>query len=290
MNWIMSNFRAWDREKLFSQIEKITIHKVANTVVTKWGDRVVSTREVSDKYEIFDITSFMKEKILEIEQNFTISFYRLQIRGGVQSLTLLSDQVEVGGSFWNKSFYILSSSDKSRALQLNIGLQSQDSNKQIVFSDRNFSLYKKHLTGVTRAADKVSSNLVSETFLEQISAINSLVGQRVMISNIRRILCEKDNKSDHKKFDAFKKILIFGRRILKDLTPSQKQVLYTQSKDIIFTRENDFSLDAFDVFTLYLQIFSNEDSHVIKKEAQKIMRMTTCFIRNEKLDFLLQTT
>ena len=27
-----------------------------------------------------------------------------------------------------------------------------------------------------------------------------------------------------------------------------------------------------------------------KKEAQKIMRMTTCFIRNEKLDFLLQTT
>jgi hypothetical protein len=232
----------------------------------------------------------MKEKILEIEQNFTISFYRLQIRAGVQSLTLLSDQVEVGGSFWNKSFYILSSSDKSRALQLNIGLQSQDSNKQIVFSDRNFSLYKKHLTGVTRAADKVSSNLVSETFLEQISAINSLVGQRVMISNIRRILCEKDNKSDHKKFDAFKKVLIFDRRILKDLTPSQKQVLYTHSKDIIFTRENDFSLDAFDIFTLYLQIFSNEDSHVIKKEAQKIMRMTTCFIRNEKLDFLLQTT
>jgi hypothetical protein len=290
MNWIKSNFSAWDREKLFSQIEKIKILKVGNTVVTKWGDRVVSTREVSNKYEIFDISSFMREKILEIEQNFTISFYRLQIRGGVQSLTLLSDPVEVGGSIWNKSFYILSSSDKSRALQLNIGLQSQDSNKQIVFSDRNFSLYKKHLTGVTRAADKVSASLVSETFLDQISAINSLVGQRVMISNIRRILCEKDNQSDHKKFDAFKKVLIFGRRILKDLTPEQKQVLYTQSKDIVFTRENDFSLDAFDIFTLYLQIFSNEDSHVIKKEAQKIMRITTCFIRNEKLDFLLQTT
>lgn len=84
-------------------------------------------------------------------------------------------------------------------------------------------------------------------------------------------------------------MIVYRTKILKDLTSSQKQVLYTPSKDLIFTRENDFSLDAFDIFKLYLQIFSGEDSHVIKREAQKILQMTTCFIRNEKLDILLQT-
>lgn len=289
MNWIKSNFRVWDREKLFSNIDKITIEKVSNTVVTKWCDRVISTSEVSDKYEIFDIASFMREKILEIEQNFTINFYSLKIRGGVQSVTLLSDEVIVGGLCYCKSFNILSSSDKSRALQLNIGLQSTNTNHQIVFSDKNFSLYKKHLRGVTTAAGMVSANLVSETFAEQIEAINNLVGEQVMISNVQRILCQKGNLSDHKKFDALKKMIVYRTKILKDLTSSQKQVLYTPSKDLIFTRENDFSLDAFDIFKLYLQIFSGEDSHVIKREAQKILQMTTCFIRNEKLDLLLQT-
>lgn len=289
MNWINSNFNRWNKQEIFSHIDRISIEKISNTVITKWGARVISTSEVSEKYEIFDIKSFMRTKILEIEQNFDIHFYKLVIRGGIQSLTLLSDEVELGGFLYNKSFYILSSSDKSRALQLNIGLQSQNSSQQIVFSDRNFSLYKKHLKGVTRAADEVSSTLVGETFNEQLKAINNLIGERVMISNIHRILCEKNSASDHKKFDAFKKVLLFGRRILKDLTPKQKQVLYTPSKDLNFTRENDFSLDAFDIFTLYLQIFSSEDSHVIKREAQKILQMTTWFIRNEKLDLLLQT-
>ena len=45
-------------------------------------------------------------------------------------------------------------------------------------------------------------------------------------------------------------------------------------------------MDAFWVFQTYLKLYSNYDSHIIKRESEKIMNITQYAIRNEALKTL----
>ena len=273
------------REEVRQKLEKLTIEKIGGVVITKWDGSVISSVSVSDKYEVFDVTRYFLQKIDQIESNFPINQFWLHISGGTQSLEMFSDNVELAGKIYRKSFFLLSSSDKSRALQLNIGLTSKDGGNKIIFGTKNFSLYKKHLTGVTRAADDVSQVLIQETFDEQIQALSQLVGHRVLLSKLREIILAKDTGVDQKKWISFKRTIhrIYSDR--KNLTQSQSSYLWSLSTESP-NRDQDFSIDAFEAVNLYLQIFSLEDSHVIKKEAHKILQITTWFVRNEKISEL----
>jgi hypothetical protein len=227
----------------------------------------------------------MKSKIDYLESNFNIIYSNLRIRGGIQELILLSDQVEIGGVNYYKAFFILNSSDKSRRLSMNLGLYQADNGTYLVNSIKNFSLITKHIKGITSKAETASQNIDVETFDEQIQSIRSLVGERVMISQVRNIIIDKDQKVNHNKFDALKNSLRWNHS--KDFTKDQVNVLMTPSEKLTVDSTNDFSMDAFQVFQAYMNVFRNQDSYVVRKETEKILQITQCFIRNEKLAQLL---
>lgn len=282
-------FRPYNKAELFEKINAIEIFKSGDQVITKYFNRVINTVSVSKRYEIFDIKSFLQNKISQLEANFNITYYKFVMRRGIQELTLLSDSVEINGTNFYKSFFILNSSDKSRCLNMNLGLYREDNNSYFVSSIRNMSLYKKHLTGLTQKAEEVSGTIDIETFDEQITAIKSLIGERVMLSKVREIILDKDLKVNHRKFDALKNQLIYSQTDkVRDLSKEQLNTLKTYSESLTLDSKNDFSIDAYKVFNCYIQVFARQDSYVVKKETEKILRITQCFIRNEKLDQLLE--
>lgn len=278
-------YQKYNKTDLFNKIDAIEIVQSGNQVVTKYFGRVINNTPVSDRYEIFDIRSFMKSKIDYLESNFNITFSNLRIRGGIQELILLSDQVEIAGVNYFKAFFILNSSDKSRRLSMNLGLYQADNGVYLVNSIKNFSLITKHLKGITSKAETAASNIDVETFDEQINSIRSLVGERVMISQVRNIIIDKDQKVNHNKFDALKNVLRWNHS--KDFTKAQMGVLMTPSDKLTIESFNDFSMDAFKVFQAYMNVFRNQDSYVVRKETEKILKITQCFVRNEKLAQLL---
>ena len=282
-------FRPYNKSELFEKINAIEIFKSGDQVITKYFNRVINTVPVSKRYEIFDIKSFLQNKITQLEANFNITYYKFVMRRGIQELTLLSDSVEINGTNFYKSFFILNSSDKSRCLNMNLGLYREDNNSYFVSSIRNMSLYKKHLTGLTQKAEEVSGTIDIETFDEQIQAIKSLVGERVMLSKVREIILDKDLQVNHRKFDALKNQLIYSSTDkVRDLNKEQITTLKTYSESLKLDAKNDFSIDAYKVFNCYMQVFSRQDSYVVKRETEKILKITQCFIRNEKLDQLLE--
>jgi hypothetical protein len=282
-------FHPYNKEELFEKVNAIEIFKSGDQVITKYFNRVINTVPVSKRYEIFDIKSFLKNKIDQLEANFKIIYYKFVMRRGIQELTLLSDVVEINNTNFYKSFFILNSSDKSRCLNINMGLFREDNNSYIVSSIRNMSLYKRHLTGLTQLAEDASISIDIETFDDQIASIKSLIGERVMLSKVREIIVDKDLKINHRKFDAFKNQLIYSStdKII-DLSKEQLNTLKTYSESLNLDYRNDFSIDAYKVFNCYMQVFARQDSYVVKKETEKILRITQCFIRNEKLDKLLE--
>lgn len=281
-------FRTWNKEELFNQIDKINIFRLEDQVITKLGDTVINVTNVSKRYEVFDIRSFMKSKIEQIEANFPIHFYKFRLKSGIQELTLISDEVEINKTSFYKSFYILNSSDKSRRLNMNMGLYRADNNSYVVGSIRNLTLSTKHLTGVTKKAEEASQTIDIETFDEQIEAIKSLVGQRVLLSKVREIIVDKDLQINHRKFDALKNSLRYSPSDKMDvLTKDQLNTLCTPSENLVIDHKNDFSIDAYKIFNCYIQVFSRQDSYVVKKETEKILKITQCFVRDEKISSLL---
>lgn len=282
----MRNFRTYNKEELFNQIEKISIEKIDNQVFTKYNGRVMRIANVSSRYEIFDIVKYLKDKIEVIENNFPIHKYRLTITKGQQYLQLISDSVNIGGIDFYKSFYILNSTDKSRRLSFHAGLHSD---KYYFIGANNASISRKHLTGVTEAAEEASVGLSGETFNEQIDSLRNLVGHRIQFSKIRQVILgdkEEVPQINHRKFDAFKNSIRFADNDgLTKLTKEQREQLYIDSERMKEVKE-DFYLDAFWVFGTYMKIFNKQDSHIIKNESDRIMKMTQWAVRNNVLEAL----
>jgi hypothetical protein len=283
---IKRRFQNYDRNGLNDKINSIDITRESNQVTTKYFGRVLKVANVSDIYEVFDIKSYLNSKLDQIENNFSISKYDLTIKGGLQSLTLISDPVDINGNEFHKSFFILNSTDRSRKLSFDLGLYSRSKNFFTIHSS-NIGLSKRHLKGVTKAAEESTQNINVETFDQQINDIKSLIDHKVKLSNIRDIIVDENLKVNHSKFDSFKwSILNFQSEGRVQLSNDQKMMLRMPSEKLQITQENDFYLDAFFVFQTYLRIFSNQDSHLIKKETEKIMKITQCSIRNNQLELL----
>jgi hypothetical protein len=285
---INAGYKPYNLDELFTKIDAIEITRQGNQVVTKYFDRVINTTEVSPIYEVFDIRAFMKAKIGQLAHNFNMSWYKFIMKRGTQELTILSDDVEINGTTYYKAFFILNSSDKSRRLNMNMGLYRADNNSYLVSAIRNMSLSKKHLRGVTQSAEEVSQTIDVETFDEQIAGIKSLIGESVLLSKVREIILDKHLKVNHMKFDALKNSLRWSKTDkVNSLSSEQIKTLMTPSEKLTINYLNDFSIDAYKVFNCYLQIFSRQDSYVVKRETEKILKITQCFLRDEKINNLL---
>ena len=282
--------RQYNKQELIDKIDRISIEREGNTIITKYDGGVINATPVSNRYEIFDIVKYLKSKIDMIEQNFTISKYSFKMTSGRQYLQLISDKIEVGGLEFYKSFYILNSSDKTRRLSFNVGLYCETKNFYVV-GVKNVGLVKKHLTGVTQAAEVATEGLNGETFNEQVEAMNSLVGHQISFSKIREVILgdkKEIPKINHRKFDAFKNMIRYEVSDGKlKLTKAQNDILFKESDKInTISPLEDFNLDAFKAFQIYLRIFNRQDSHVIKIETDRILKMTKWAIRNAVLESL----
>ena len=149
-------------------------------------------------------------------------------------------------------------------------------------------MVKKHLRGVTEAAEMASTGLNDETFNEQIELIKSLVGHRISLSKLKDIIVEDPEvKTNHLRFDAFKNnIIYYNSEGRLNLTNDQRTTLRTPSDRLTIDIRNDFYVDAFWAFQTYLRLFNRQDSHVIKRETERIMNITQWAVRNAQLELL----
>ena len=285
----MIRYTNYNKQELVDKINSISISlNEAGQVITKYRDRVVSISNVSKRYEIFDIKKYLLDKLDLIEKNFNIIKYDFQIKKGIQYLTLLSDTVTIEGVEYHKYFFILNSSDKSRRLSFNAGLYSAAKNLYIINSVKNIGLVKKHLRGVTEAAEMASTGLNDETFNEQIDLIKSLIGHRISLSKLKDVIVDDPEvKTNHLRFDAFKNnIIYYNSEGRLNLTNDQRNTLRTPSESLTLDVRNDFYVDAFWAFQTYLRSFNRQDSHVIKRETERIINITQWSVRNAQLELL----
>lgn len=278
----------YNKEELVEKIENLSIERNGNTVTTKYGNRIIQTASVSNRYEVFDIVKYLKDKIDEIESNFKINYYQLIIKRGVQILKLFSDTIELNGDLFYKSFYIINSTDKSKRLSFNVGLTSV-SNDFYIVGYKNINFSKKHFKGITTQANQVSDYVGSESFDEQIENLKKLYSNEVKFSEVRKtILGEEEEVSNvnHKKFDSFKNNLLrtsFTRKISNESLNMLRRPSF-KINDV--KNSEDFYINAYLVLKIYMKIFNKSDSQIVRKETDRIMNITKWAERKNKLNMI----
>jgi hypothetical protein len=285
--------KPFNKQELFKFIDKFEIEMDGDLLITKFDGRIVKSVSVSNRYEIFDFRSYLKDKIALISENFEITEYSHYFTGGIQEIRLFSDKVTIGEDVYEKCFYFLNSTDKTRVLNMNLGFYNRTKDVYFAFSKSEFSLRKKHLTGVTEAANSLTIKFSEQPFDEEIKAMKSLLNHSVKLSKIQEILVQTERESDtnssgHLRFDAFKTALERRMRTNKN----EQNILRTSSESLEKKYSGkdgdryDFYVDAYDTFVIYTSLFAYRDSYTIAKETERILNITQQMIRNTKLDAL----
>jgi hypothetical protein len=280
--------KKFDYTELVKEISKIKIDLEGDEVATYFDGREVSRKRVSTKYEIFDFRPFVIRSIDEVRKNYEILEYNLTIVGGRQEIKLVSVPEEIEGETFQRSFYILNSSDCSRALSFSYGLKHNDFD----YISKKGTIYKKHYTGITEyVEDRV--DLDDSIFQEQIELFKKIIGDSIFMSNVQKIITESDVLKNSKvtlknNFYKFCEKLSY----LPELTKEQKRSLkkgfwIRESEDFIVDSDKDFMVDSFKVFKTYLKLFNTKDAGVIRRESERISKMGVSEIRNNSLDQLL---
>lgn len=283
--------RKFDYNQLVDQVSKIEIRLEGDEVATYYDGKEKARKPVSTKYEIFDFRPFVIQCINEVMNQYNIEYYTLQLVGGRQEIRLFSEEEVVKGERFRRTFYLLNSSDKSRALSFSYGLQHNGFH----YVSKKGTIYKKHYTGITEYVNE-RVDLDDTIFQEQLEIVSKLIDDTIYMSDVQNIILDGKTMSEARvgqknNFENFKNRLYYNTNgILSDNDRNKLYVNWNRRISVDFSKkENDFMVDSFLVFKTYLEIFKNRDASEIKRESERIAKMSVMENRTSFLDELLET-
>lgn len=283
----LENF--YQRDSLKKILSDLTITQTPdNSVITTFKDQVISEASVSDKYQYFDFPRFTYELLDYIEKYFQPSKSMLRITGGVQELKLIGERFDLNDETFFKQISILSSSNKTRSLQMNIGLyRFICKNGAFVATDDALSFKVKHFkTLLPDALNHFINKLPDFNILinSQVDAICGLPEKSVTFNGVAEMIL--NTKEDEERVNArMGRLKSFSKKLLTsetdglnvdELTYEQKNLLKRAGGSIILPEEinvTDIELPADKVFNCYTEVFRNYDSSVIMRESKRILNI-----------------
>ena len=276
--------KVYDKENIFNTLDKLELSRTDNNIITKFDNRLISNTLVTNKYELFDFPTFAKEVVGEIENYFSPERYTLRITQGQQELRLIGEEVLINGDRYSKMFNILNSTDKSRALQLNIGLiRFICSNGMVVAADDEYAGFKtKHFTAtmpgkVKEFVEKLDNFEMSIN--TQAKTIENLQGRFVSFKELSNKLALDEhgimNESRSLKLRAFAKKLITSQTDrLVDLSTEQLSLLNNAN---LFLNPQyskvDIDMPAYNALNCWTEVYRTFDSSVLKRETNRILEL-----------------
>jgi hypothetical protein len=241
-------------------------------LVTSYDGREVCRVDVSKVYYNFDFTNFSKSILSEIEKYFTPEKYALKAASGVQELKLIGDEIYIDNEKYMKMISILNSTDKSRALSMNVGLVKMSDRGRIISTTILISFSNKHYK--SSLPDKIKSFSDNLTNFDMnidfhIKTIEDLKHKEISIVDFaKKILFNNDGKvikSVELKLNAMASKLIYTygfkeyRSTLFNLTPNK------------LDKVKDFTINAKTLYNAYIELFNDYDSSIIARESRRII-------------------
>lgn len=279
----------FDKELIYKTLSKLEIIPSNGVIITKYDGKFLAEKEISKKYESFDFHGYVKKVIDEITSNFDIKNYYLYLNKGIQQIKLEGDEISFNDEKFKICFFILNSSDKTRALSVSLGLR----NKNYTFITEAGTIYKKHYNGINNYVDE-NININTNIFKEQLEILKSLIGETISYKDLQKTVTTSLNSdkllsSQELVFNNLIRAYYYSLEKNHHIKQKLCDIIY-HSKFSTKELDYDFYLDSYEVFKIYMNFFANKDSYVIKNESERILKMSKYFKRKNIINVLNNIT
>lgn len=281
MNKIISASLPYNRTKVLDGLNKLKVEQTGLKVVTSYDDHVLKETQVSPKYYTFDFPNFVAGVLPTVEQYFTPLNYLLRMIGGRQEIRLIGEEMKINGETFYRMLSILNSTDKSRALQMNMGLlrlvcsngamvsvpgeavQVKGKHYKASLSDKieNFTTGLERFTTITNQQKEVLSDL-----------LGSKVSYRALANALVRNEANEVVESKAKKLARFAgKLLTSDTDRLRTVSEEQRNLLLKPELVLYSKDSGDMEIDKYQAYNCYSEIFRSNDTGKIKRECDRII-------------------
>jgi hypothetical protein len=266
---------AYDKAEINERIAPLNISQTGGTVETKWNETNRRTVSVSSRYKMVDFKKMVRDILENIESVFAPEKYRLDIYRARQELRLQGEAVEINGDIYHKVIYLLNSTDKTKAVQMNIGFVREKNQSGVIVNVN--STHKVHYSARHCKGLNLESKIAS--FMENLEHCDELFDlqqQKLIQLNYAKVrladVAEALNADEKPiKFDCFKHMLLNSQTDkLTGLSQKEFEALkspYNVMDKSVLQKE----ISGYTAFQCYAEIFRSYDSHVVNRETSRMM-------------------
>lgn len=264
--------KVFNSEEVNSNLEKFS-NKIENgSLVTTYDGREICRADVSKVYYNFDFSNFSKSILAEIEKYFTPEKYALKAASGVQELKLVGDELYIDNERYEKIIGIVNSTDKTRALSMNVGLAKIDKSGRtdsiLILTSFSNKHYKSSLPDKIKS---FSDNLINFNMDidYHIKTIEDLKNKEISIVEFAKKILFNDEgkliKSVELKLNAMGKRLAHNYGLM-----SNYNTLVNLTSDKL-DKVKDVTINAKTIYSAYIELFKNSDTSIIARESRRII-------------------
>lgn len=268
----------YNEAELRATLKKLTIEEVTgperSTIITKFDDRTLYSADVSHKYGIFKFGEFLQELLTPLKQYFIAETYDLLIYGAVQELRLYSGLISLNDSNFKRVVSIISSSDGSISLQMNVGLSNTTATRSayryfFVGDDERISIRCKHFkNSVKEHTIRFTEALpfLGVIFDNQEKLLEAISSTKISLKEFgKRIAYKEDGKVRSSIFKSFEKVFYL---IKNELRRKDEDIGYISAETFIKS-DKDIEYNSYDLLDKYSSLFQGKNSATILKETQR---------------------
>ena len=265
--------KTFDSVKVNEDLDKFSNTLENGCLVTKYDGREICRVDVSKIYYNFDFTSFSKSILSEILNYFTPEKYRLKAASGVQEIRLVGDELYIDNERYEKMISIVNSTDKSRALSMNVGLVKTEKGKTPTSYTILTSFTNKHYK--CSLPDKIKSfsdNLINFNMDIDfhVKTIDDLKNKEVSIVNFAKALLFNEEgkvvKSAELKLRSLGKKLAYNYGFMKNYNDLSFNLTSANIDKV-----TDITINAKVLFNAYVELFKDQDTSIIARESRRII-------------------
>jgi len=283
MNQIISASLPYNHTKVLEKINKLDVKQNGLTVTTTYDDKLLKETEVSNKYYTFNFPAFVGNILPEVENYFTPSNYLLRMVGGRQELRLIGEELKINGDTFYRMLSILNSTDKSRALQMNMGLLRLVCTNGAMVSVNGEVVQVKGKHYKASLPDKIENfseglQRFKTITNQQREVLSDLLGSKVSYRELANALVRnKDNdvvESKVKKLSRFAgKLLTSDTDRLYKVTEEQRNILLKPELVLHSKDSGDIEIDKYTAYNCWTEMFRSNDTGKIKRECDRIISL-----------------
>lgn len=271
-------------EKVLQEINQFSVESTHGVVSTRYGEQLKRIANVTSQYKLLNIKSFFNSIIGILSDVMDIETYSFRVDRGIQEISLMSKVVLINGDEYRKAFYILNSTDRTRALRFNIGLYRVDGQRLVIPVPECITVVrfvhkgKAFETKVDNIYDFVYT--FSKVVSRQIEILENLGTSKV---SLRKLIGKMlfDESTDVIAGASKNRATAFCKQLRVHPTDKLNLVDYgislsdmallAKPTDFMLHSNADFMINAYQALQCYHSIYQGRDVGIISRESSRFM-------------------